>query len=171
MFCWVLMIMSPELDQHIREKYPLIFQNACEMSVGDGWYDIIDKLCANIQNHIDNIENRRKYTIQWNEEVNDPNYDWADRSFVKREERLVPESVEQVVASQIKEKFGGLRFYYYGGDEYIKGLEAMAESMSAVTCEECGCPGNSRSTKNKRWIRTLCDRHAEEQGYLDESGS
>lgn len=165
------MIMSPELDQHIREKYPLIFQNSCEMSVGDGWFDIIDKLCANIQGHIDAVAQNKEWAIKWNKEVNDPDYDWADRSFVKREERKVPELVEQVIATQIKEKFGTLRFYYQGGDDYIRGLEAMADSMSAVICEECGCPGQRHSTKKRSWIRVLCDKHALEQGYFEDTGT
>ena len=161
--------MSPELDQHIREKYPKIFSQRCEMSVGDGWYDIIDMLCANIQNYIDNVADRRKWAIKWNDEVNDPNYDWSDKaSFIKREERVVPELIEQVVVTQIKEKFGTLRFYYDGGDEYIRGLEAMAESMTARTCEDCGSPGMARSTKQKRWVRVLCDKHALEQGYIED---
>lgn len=157
--------MTPELDQHIREKYPLIFSGRCEMSIGDGWYDIIDQLCANIQNHIDNIDDRRDYTIRWNEEVNNPDYDWADRSFVKREERAVPEPVDQVVVTQIKEKFGTLRFYYVGGDDYIDGLEAMADSMSSVICEDCGKPGKLRSGG---WVRTLCEDHAAEKEARDE---
>ena len=158
--------MSPELDQHIREKYPLIFSQRCEMSIGDGWFDIIDMLCANIQSRIDNIERQRDYTIEWNENVNDPDFEWV--AYVKREEREVPELPEQVVATQIKEKFGTLRFYYCGGDEYIDGLEAMASSMSAVICEECGSPGKSRSGG---WIRTLCDKHATEKGYHDEDAN
>jgi len=160
--------MNPEFDQHLREKYPLIFSGKCEMSVGDGWFDIIDKLCANIQHHIDNVAKQREWAIEWNEEVTDPVNDWSDRSFVKREERNVPELVEQVVATQIKEKFGTLRFYYIGGDDYIRGVEAMADSMSDVTCEECGCPGKRHSTKKKRWIKVLCDKHAEEQGYIED---
>lgn len=160
--------MTPELDQHIREKYPLIFSGRCEMSIGDGWFDIVDLLCANIQNYIDNIAERRRWAIEWNEDVNDPDYDWSDKaSYIKREERKVPELIEQVVASQIKEKFGTLRFYYHGGDEYIQGLEAMAGSMTSRICEDCGCPGKSRSTEKKRWVRVLCDRHAEEQGYVE----
>lgn len=161
--------MSPELDQHIREKYPKIFSQRCEMSVGDGWYDIIDMLCANIQNYIDNVADRRKWAIKWNDEVNDPNYDWSDKaSFIKREERVVPELIEQVVVTQIKEKFGTLRFYYDGGDEYIRGLEDMAESMTARTCEDCGSPGVARSTKKRRWVKVLCDKHAYEQGYIED---
>ncbi len=164
--------MTPELDQHIREKYPLIFADRCEMSIGDGWFDIIDMLCANIQGHINNVEDNRKYAIKWNEEVNDPDYDWELKSsFVKREERPVPELVDQVVATQIKEKFGTLRFYYHGGDEYISGLEAMAEAMTSRTCEDCGCPGVARSTAKNRWVRVLCEKHAEEQGYIEDEDS
>jgi hypothetical protein len=158
--------MNPEFDQHIREKYPLIFSQRCEMSIGDGWFDIIDALCANIQSHIDNVERQRGYTIEWNANVNDPNFEWT--AWGERKEREVPESIDQVVATQIKEKFGTLRFYYIGGDDYIRGLETMAESMSAILCEDCGSPGKSRSTKKMRWVRTLCDKHAEEQGYIED---
>ena len=160
--------MTPELEQHIREQYPLIFSGRCEISINDGWFDIIDILCGNIQNRIDNAITQRKYAIEWNKDVNDPDYDWADRSFVKRKEREVPELVEQVVAKQIKEKFGTLRFYYNGGDEFIRGLDSMAASMTSRTCEECGSPGTSRSTKKQRWVRVLCEKHAEEQGYIED---
>jgi hypothetical protein len=159
--------MTPELEQHIREKYPLIFSQRCEMSINDGWFDIIDILCGNIQNRIDNVIRQREYTIEWNKNVNDPDFEWT-AAFVEREEREVPELVEQVVATQIKEKFGTLRFYYSGGNDYIRGLEAMAASMSGVICEQCGSPGTSRSNKKQRWILVLCDKHAEEQGYIED---
>jgi hypothetical protein len=159
--------MTPELEQHIREKYPLIFSQRCEMSINDGWFDIIDILCGNIQNRIDNVIRQREYTIEWNKNVNDPDFEWT-AAFVEREEREVPELVEQVVATQIKEKFGTLRFYYSGGNDYIRGLEAMAVSMSGVICEQCGSPGTSRSNKKQRWILVLCDKHAEEQGYIED---
>ncbi len=161
--------MTPELDQHIREKYPLIFADRCEMSIGDGWFDIIDMLCANIQNRIENVVTQRKYAIEWNEDVNDPEYVWT--KFGEREDREVPELVEQVVATQIKEKFGTLRFYYSGGDDYIRGLETMAESMTSRICEDCGSPGFARSTKKQRWVRVLCEKHAEEQGYIEDEDS
>ena len=158
--------MTPELDQHIIEKYPLIFSQRCEMSIGDGWFDIIDMLCNNIQHRIDNIAMQRKYAIEWNEDVNDPDFEWT--KFGERKEREVPELVEQVVATQIKEKFGTLRFYYDGGDDYIRGLESMAASMTSRICEECGSPGTSRSTKKQRWVRVLCEKHAEERGYIED---
>jgi hypothetical protein len=66
------------------------------------------------------------------------------------------EVVPQVVLDQVKEKFGTLRFYYTGGDDYIRGLVDMAESMSGVTCEECGKPG---TRSGSGWIRTVCIEH------------
>jgi hypothetical protein len=158
--------MTPELDQHIIEKYPLIFSQPCDIGINDGWFDIIDMLCNNIQHRIDNAVMQRKYAIEWNKDVNDPDFEWT--KFGEREERKVPELVEQVVVKQIKEKFGTLRFYYDGGDDYIRGLEAMAASMTSRICEQCGCPGTSRSTKKQRWVLVLCDKHAEEQGYIED---
>jgi len=65
----------------------------------------------------------------------------------------------QVVVEQIKEKFGGLRFYYQGGDDEISGMVRIAEAWADVVCEECGATGKRRSGG---WIRTLCDKHEEE---------
>ena len=67
--------------------------------------------------------------------------------------------VAQVEVTQVKEKFGGLRFYYDGGDDYIDGLVSMAETWASNTCEVCGAKGHTRSLS---WVRTLCDEHYEE---------
>lgn len=76
--------------------------------------------------------------------------DWANRN-----DQVVP----QVVVAQIKEKFGGLRFYYDGGDDYVRGLVQMAEDWAIRTCETCGERGKQRGGG---WIRTLCDTHEAE---------
>lgn len=68
--------------------------------------------------------------------------------------------IPQVEAQQVKEKFGALRFYVQGGDDYTQGIIAMAEQMSGKVCEECGAPGESRSGG---WVRTLCDTHEKER--------
>jgi len=73
------------------------------------------------------------------------------------------EVVPQVTLDQVKEKFGTLRFYYTGGDEYINGLVTMAESMSGTTCEGCGNPGELRSGG---WIRTICDTCEEKRDAM-----
>ena len=61
-----------------------------------------------------------------------------------------------VVAAQVKEKFGGLRFYTEGGttkEEYA--LIAAAENESYKVCEDCGSKDNVTQTKTG-WITTLC---------------
>lgn len=56
---------------------------------------------------------------------------------------------------QIKEKFGLLRVYHSGGNQYMAGVVRMAEDISGRTCEMCGQPGEQRKGG---WIKTLCDR-------------
>jgi len=76
------------------------------------------------------------------------------------------EVVAQVTVNQIKEKFGGLRFYYSGGDDVIDGMVRMAESWAGHSCETCGVPGKLREGG---WIKTLCDTHeAERQQRIKE---
>jgi hypothetical protein len=65
--------------------------------------------------------------------------------------------------SQIKEKFGGLRLYNYGGDEFTFGVCCMAESMSYHVCEVTGNRGQLCSTGH--WLRTLSAEQAEKNGY------
>jgi len=64
-----------------------------------------------------------------------------------------------VVAAQVKEKFGGLRFYVNPvkkekADEVFEAIQ-KAEAASYITCENCGEPGERRSGG---WIRVLCDK-------------
>ena len=74
--------------------------------------------------------------------------------------KLEPKPVPSFKATQIKEKFGTLRFYYSGGDDYINGVINFAENMSCDICEECGDKGKLR---NGSWIRTLCDSHSKDK--------
>ena len=61
-----------------------------------------------------------------------------------------------VVAVQVKEKLGGLRFYVRGADAYVNGLIWMASALSEHICEECGAPGR---LSNDGWLRTSCTEH------------
>ena len=141
--------MREELDKLLCEKYPKIFVNrhadmrttamCWGFECGDGWYNIIDQLCANIQSHIDWKNSTRDLLLK-------------DNPY----KRPIPDEVSQVVVDQVKEKFGTLRFYYHGGDDVINGMTRMAESMSGVTCETCGAPG---TTEGPGWIQTLCEEH------------
>lgn len=119
--------------KRLEETYPKMFANPYGgVAVGPGWWPIIESLCANIQSHTD----------------------WWNKNHKKHP------IVEQVVVEQIKEKFGGLRFYYQGGDETVAGMVRMAESWASHSCEECGNAGQSRTGG---WIKTLCDEHEAER--------
>lgn len=71
------------------------------------------------------------------------------------------EELEQLGGAvlQVKEKFGGLRFYYRLSNDHPQALAfgesvEKAEAQSFDTCEECGQPGELRSGK---WLVTLCN--------------
>ena len=131
--------MKQELDQLLCEKYPkmMVNRNKSMMETtmcwgfecGDGWYNILNLLMSNIQHYTD----------------------WNNDNFAKGYTQY--KQVPQVTLDQVKEKFGTLRFYYTGGDEHISGMVRMAESMSAVTCESCGNPGERRGGG---WVHTYC---------------
>ena len=75
------------------------------------------------------------------------------------------EFIAQVTLDQVKEKFGTLSFYYTGGDDYIRGMVRMAESMSGTVCEECGAPGKLRGSG---WIYTACDTHTKPEHLTEQ---
>lgn len=179
--------MSPELDKQLCKKYPKIFKDRhADMQTtamcwgfecGPGWYNIIDKLCSNIQHHINWSRKQRLSDLRYNRalkkalngdhsgllkffsygrEITEYTKQSVEYEINRATYRTPTKAVPQVVAEQVKEKFGGLRFYYRGGDDYISGLSAMAESMSYITCEDCGNPGKPNKIG---WIRTLCTTH------------
>ncbi len=56
--------------------------------------------------------------------------------------------------TQVKQKYGTLRVYHNGGEEY-EALVDKAEALSAVTCEVCGQQGTMR---DDFWVSVRCDR-------------
>lgn len=58
---------------------------------------------------------------------------------------------------QIKEKFGGLRFYIGGATDVAYDLILKAENLSYTVCESCGRPGKCRNDRG--WQITLCGPH------------
>jgi len=128
--------MTENLDSYLVEKYPKIFVNRYENMTktamcwgfehGDGWFWLLDQLCYSIQSYID-----------------------TNNKFLSDDEKI-----PQVVASQVKEKFGILCFYYYGGNSQIDGMISMTENMSGSVCEFCGSTEDIGSTKG--WISIIC---------------
>jgi hypothetical protein len=139
--------MDRELDEKLCSKYPLIFadrhRSMMETAMcwgfecGNGWYDLIDTLCERIQLHIESTNRHREIMLA-------------------KPTGYIPEEVPQVVAVQVKEKFGMLRFYYDGGDEHVRGLVNMAEAMSIKICMTCGKPGVLYTSG---WWNVACEEH------------
>jgi len=177
--------MKQENDEYLCKVYPKMMVNrnrdmkeTCMcwgFECGDGWFQILNQLMGNIQHHIDWKITQREVAIKFNQMAeqlkagdstlfDEDMKDMLNRDYVeKRKQELIedplreiPAEIPQVTLDQVKEKFGTLRFYYTGGDEYISGLVSMAESMSGVTCEECGKPGTQTSGG---WIKTVCKEH------------
>ena len=65
-------------------------------------------------------------------------------------------AAEEFMVVQIKEKFGGLRFYTVTANKEIFDLIQKAADDSYKICEKCGRPGILRITKT-HWYKTLCD--------------
>ena len=174
--------MREELDKLLCEKYPKMMvnrnknmQETCMcwgFDCGDGWFNILDQLMGNIQHHIDWKEKQRKWATDYNEmaaQAKAGNFDLFEEAMKAlpndeyKENRLadivagdfreVPQPIPQVTLDQVKEKFGTLRFYYSGGDDYISGMVSLAESMTGVTCESCGNVGERRGGG---WVHTYC---------------
>lgn len=58
-------------------------------------------------------------------------------------------------AAQVKEKFGGLRFYMEGSTDEIDKIIRKAESKCWETCEICGTEEDV-ALRTGGWMRTLC---------------
>lgn len=133
-----------EFSKLMENKFPEMFQGQYGgFAVGPGWWSILQNLCEQIDAYTKWRNNTRKALLNDNPH-----------------NHKIPNEVQQVIVEQIKEKFGGLRFYYRGGDDHISGMVRIAESWAACTCEECGMPGKSRQGG---WIRTLCNKHEEDR--------
>lgn len=63
----------------------------------------------------------------------------------------------QVEAVQVKEKFGGLRFYVDSASPEQYAVIHFAESLSEEICENCGSLEEVSQTKSG-WIQTLCKK-------------
>jgi len=75
-----------QFENELKAKYPDLFDgHDIGLWVGEGWQPIILSLCRQINTHIKFINSKPSQTPV------------------------------KVTVSQIKEKFGGLRFYYDGG--------------------------------------------------------
>ncbi|GGF00247.1 hypothetical protein GCM10011611_02320 [Aliidongia dinghuensis] len=67
------------------------------------------------------------------------------------------------IAVQVKEKYGALRYYAHGDDEFDAGAISMAEDLSARICEISGAPG--RLCTRGDWYATFSPSVAAEKRF------
>lgn len=128
----------------MQKEFPKMYlAGHAQFEINEGWFNIVRVLSRHIQFYIDQTNERRALLLK-----NNPN------------NVVIPDEVKQVVVVQLKEKFGGLRFYYNASnDQYISGLVDMASEWASHTCHVCGATGKLRRGS---WIQVLCDKHEEE---------
>ena len=171
-----------ELEVHdnfakkMAEKYPRYFGEGKRyggFAIGAGWYPIIESLVGNIDHYTKWRRNMRANDLRKQRAkdkgmeallqfmVGKKDREPSDWDYERTEDAMendidITPKVNWIHVEQIKEKFGGLRFYYQGGDDHISGMVDMAETWANHACETCGDRGERRSGG---WIRTLCDKH------------
>lgn len=127
--------MKKELEEKLVKRFPNLYgdynnKNPRETLMcfgfehGDGWYELIYDLSMELEPLIE------KY-IEEN----------PDEEYYPR-------------AMQVKEKYGGLRFYMSSATDEMYDIIENYEMLSERTCEICGNPGEIRPGG---WITTLCD--------------
>ncbi len=117
---------------NIYSKYPNLFKETISINCGDGWYWLIDNLCASIDNYIG----------QKNSPLQPFGFDDG------------PEKKIKVNITYIKEKFGMLNVFYDGADDTIHGYVSFACYLSTKICENCGTTKYIGTTSG--WVRYLC---------------
>lgn len=132
-----------EFEKRMKDTYPLLYKDmyaspmrscmAFGFDIGPGWYPIIEKLSAKLENLIQKYKNEH------------PD---LDKDYLPR-------------ASQVKEKYGTLRFYMISETEEMIALIDEAEEISKTVCEECGQPGVNKTSCG--WYITMCDKCRKER--------
>ena len=130
-------VMSDNIKK-LAEKHPLVFANMSEASYSDlpnGWVDLVDELCSKLTPLL--IESYANYPL------NEEDY------------------MIGITIDQIKEKFGGLRFYcsFLTEDADLWGkantIISEYEQKSYSVCQVTGKPGTQCSAG--RHVITLCE--------------
>ena len=142
--------MNPDTDKSLDQiekliqEYPVVFKHMDTTSYNNlpaGWYSIVDTLCSDLT------------------------------QILEEELAINPEIPDEPLFSvlQVKEKFGGLRFYYMMNtdnkefSEKVMRLIDGAEDASYVTCQITGKPGVL--CKSGSWYMTLCEESRISMGY------
>ena len=129
-----------EWEAELQKKYPTLLKNIY-LECGEGWGEIVGNVCEQILTHESFLKNSGVHVVDFEDEITDE------------------EDYCSVRIVQIKQKFGGLRVYYDGGDNIISDIVREAENKALTVCEYCGSKENVKLRKRNSWLYTGCDKH------------
>ncbi|MEX3949823.1 hypothetical protein AB4Y40_18985 [Paraburkholderia sp. EG287B] len=130
--------MRDELQKTLRDRYPLIFRSA--LPPRDPCGPAPDPFPV------------------WGFECGDGWFDLLDALALNLQHATTSAGAPQVVAVQVKQKFGVLRFYADGADDRQRAMIELAETMTGRICEVCGNKGKLVSKNG--WMMTRCPAHS-----------
>ena len=150
------------------KKYPELFKGEdYHFECSDGWYHLLDTLLGHIKHALGRhreVQGIKQSLLDKGEDL--AKYQWIEDYFKENPE----DPLKTFSLDQIKEKFGGLRFYWscdISSPEVtaVSGAISLAESLSYCFCEVCGNNTGieTRPSEGKNWIRTLCREHRQEE--------
>jgi hypothetical protein len=168
--------MNRHYDRYLVKKYAPMFRDrygdmrttamCWGFEIGDGWFNIINTLCGLLcsewlfaKEQYDYLQTRvgkPKYNFGKEHEGGDI---VTEKDVAEAKTRMDEEEVKIPVVTQVKEKYGGLRFYVNSATDEQYALIQFAESMSYRTCEVCGDRGRSNSGG---WVRVRCKKHKDD---------
>lgn len=180
--------MTPELEHKLIKRFPMIFADRyADMSqtcmcwgvtCGDGWYDILYLVCLGIEEEYNKLYPWYKriyhrlafeFVPRWNRFISkQPEWMmktmyWNQPDGIKtffKAKRFYLHMPSWAKASQVKEKYGTLRFYLTFGTDKMHDYAELAERLSENTCETCGKYGELRGNG---WYYTACEEHTKEE--------
>jgi hypothetical protein len=116
---------------YLYRKYP--FLNDIFLDIGIGWYPLVEELCEKINELLNTKYPDLKFDA--NKSI------WEDRG---------------LYVTQIKTKWGSLRFYVSSANDEIFDLIDLYEEKSGTICERCGLDGETIDVGG--WYTTVCER-------------
>lgn len=123
--------MRKELQNKLYKKYPAIFAQK-DLSI-------------------------KKTCMCWGIDCGDGWYWLIDNLCRSLQSYIDHKKCEQLEATQVKEKFGRLRFYTTPIDDFLRGQIRFAEHLSLSICEECGSTEDVAQTTESS-IKTRCKK-------------
>lgn len=169
--------MNYRYDKYLVKKYAPLYQDrnapmtqtamCWGFECGNGWFNIIDtlsrQLCHNwlqAKQEYDGVAGRvgeRKYpdmqSDKWNPII-------TEDMVTECKFKMDLEAEKTPIAVQVKEKFGGLRFYVHGATDEQYAAISFAEALSYRTCEVCS--KSAKPNKDCGWISTRCKDHRDD---------